>query len=93
MRRMWMGHDNDGGYAWGRVTGYSSKRPYGNSDIVGDIKEICGLKGRANQIEKEAKKLHYEMATAIEICLCTQTFHAGDYEADFCMRDWKLIKK
>jgi len=64
------------------------KRPYGNRDVYGDIAEILGWElTRTSDDEmimtkeqsSEAKKLHEEMGTALQIVLSNTTFETGEY--------------
>lgn len=79
------------------------KRPYGNSDVLGDIGEILGLqpdpateRGAECDFSDEQRSrmrvLHNETATALEIALRTGEFRVGSYEtSDAYSRDWKLV--
>jgi len=53
------------------------KRPYGNSDVEGDVREILNLPDLSDE---EADALHHETVTAIEVILSTKTFEPGVYE-------------
>lgn len=69
------------------------KRPYGNSDVLGDIAEIIDPEGycRACEISDEAvesyiaehedvfRKLHVETQTVLQIALKSGEFKAGTY--------------
>ncbi len=76
---------------------FDPKRPYGNSDIIGDIAEICGWKldrekDYTTKLVNKAKKLHKETAIALEICLCTLSFKPGLYECEKYEKDWVIVK-
>jgi hypothetical protein len=65
------------------------KRPYGNGDVIEDIKEIIG-----SECDKDfAIKIHKEMETALQIFLCTQSFKAGTYRMADKYKDlsWKAM--
>ena len=68
------------------------KKPYGNSDIPGDIIHILGwLKTHEKideQLIKKAMKVHREMSIALEIVLCTQSFIPGWYETPTSSVGW-----
>jgi len=75
------------------------KRPYGNSDVIGDVANIVGIMGTSEYAfsdrDKEyILKIHRETEIALQICLCTQSFEVGDYlkqdECDYL--SWKKIK-
>ena len=68
----------------------NAKRPYGNSNVYGDIAEILGLVGGQWQDEVEEDwpppelewrflRLHVETAIALQIALATGEFRAGPY--------------
>lgn len=69
------------------------KRPYGNSDVLGDIAEILGWKQREESLSEEqetrAHQLHGEMEIALEILLRTGGLTPGDYVASDYQRDWR----
>lgn len=74
----------------------SQKRPYGNSDIELEIKEILNnTKYRDTDLTKEEikqyKKLHRETETALQIVLSTRSFVPGVYQADKYSKNWRLI--
>lgn len=61
------------------------KRPYGNSDVPGDVAELIGVE---QDCEEEGFKpetidrlmaLHKETATALQIILSTGSFETGTY--------------
>lgn len=74
------------------------KRPYGNSDVVGDIADALGWDNRIDpdtgdrvvDHEKRAMKLHRETRTALQIVLRTKSFVPGLYEADLYSENWRL---
>lgn len=74
------------------------KRPYGNSDVIGDIHEILtGTYSSWEDIPEELKekynKLHKETETALEIILHTRSFVPGRYRKSKPYgRDWELIE-
>lgn len=60
------------------------KRPYGNSDVEGDIAEMFGWEydeeeGLSEGQSTEARTLHEETKTALQIALATQKFETGVY--------------
>lgn len=63
------------------------KRPYGNSDVAQDIREIL----RNGMNDDEALELHKETQTALQIILSTSSFVPGLYVSnDICHRQWAL---
>lgn len=74
------------------------KRPYGNSDIVSDIAEIIGIEKIEGDDDfiwpkgttEKCISLHKETAIALQICLHTMSFQAGDYVSDDYMDNWRL---
>lgn len=62
----------------------NEKRPYGNSDVLGDVADIIGIKHDGDGCFEEEifdflRTLHKETATALQICLCTGNFKTGVY--------------
>lgn len=59
------------------------KRPYGNSDVLGDLYEIFGVDtgddGPAPEESKRLLRLHRETQVALEIILQTGSFEPGEY--------------
>lgn len=78
------------------------KRPYGNSDVFGDIAEIIGLKKKGNYDYKtgewkdnvcdELYKLHREMMIVLQIILSTGQIKKGTYVKveKYGYESWKL---
>jgi hypothetical protein len=77
-----------------------AKRPYGNSNVYGDIAEILGLVDGAWQDEVEEDwpppelkwrflRLHVETAIALQIALATGEFRAGPYVRGSEHNTWK----
>ncbi len=76
------------------------KRPYGNSDVIGDIAEILGTPG-SGEIDDESgdipdedaarfTRLHGETATVLQIALATGEFRTGRYVSDKYSANWRL---
>lgn len=55
------------------------KRPYGNSDVAGDVCEILMWPETPNNL-KSAMDLHRETAKALAVILSTKSFEPGEYE-------------
>ncbi len=78
------------------------KRPYGNSDVYGDIAEILEIESRAEDgddpyfsedDESCMAQFHRETATVLQIALATGKFKAGTYECEeYNYNGWKLVK-
>jgi len=75
------------------------KRPYGNSDVEGDIAEILewelfedrfGEVSMSKDQAEKAKNLHNETFTAIQIILKLKTFTLGIYEKG--TGGWKFLR-
>lgn len=82
---------------WGDVeTGapqIDGKRPYGNSDVAGDvIKLLFGElpDGAGEALRDYALQLHRETETALQIVLATGKFDPGEYvlESGYDSRRW-----
>lgn len=75
------------------------KRPYGNSDVPGDIADILGWENRYDPKTGEplrewhdrAAAIHKEMQTALQVFLATGAFEAGIYRAGEYGQDWKRV--
>ena len=75
------------------------KRPYGNSDVIGDIGEILGYPeehyqdedgDRHETIEANFTQLHAETAIVLQIALATGEFRPGRYVCDKYHANWRL---
>ena len=76
-------------------------RPYGNSDIEGDIAEILGISDNKRHEDdypwykpedvKYMMKLHSEMGKVIQIILATGLTEPGEYECEEYSIQWKKI--
>lgn len=79
-----------------------SKRPYGNSSVLSDMRKILGMKEKTcphcgEAIESDGKndyliELHKELVMALEIILQTQQFQTGTYELDANFKWWYVNK-
>lgn len=78
------------------------KRPYGNSDVEGDVLNLLkefpddpGDETREAQFTeaqlRKAAKLHKETEMALQVVLSTGCFEPGVYEAERYTRDWKKV--
>lgn len=78
------------------------KRPYGNSDVLGDIAEILGgirhpeFEEDEDWGDEEAesmRKTHAETLTALQIFLCTGTMEPGTYALTkpYNRRSWARV--
>lgn len=98
-QRMYWDWD-DGAYDGAPAVGL--KRPYGNSDVIGDVVEILDLptvKDRWNEesftdeVEEQAMKIHREMETVMQIATATLSFKPGRYHKmeKYDSRSWRLV--
>lgn len=77
------------------------KRPYGNSDVAGDIHKILtgedfDFNRESNEADKLACKydeLHCETKTALQIVLATGEFEPGLYECQEYGGKWKKVNE
>lgn len=78
------------------------KRPYGNSDVVRDVLTIldwnvprcpnCGAILDDGKVETQARELHFETATALQVVLSSGSFRPGVYRRDDeYQRDWQFV--
>lgn len=85
LRNAWVRWDN---VEFG-APGIDSKRPYGNSDVLGDIVDILGLPETATPDQiRWMMQLHVETSTVLQIALRTGVFETGTYVADKYSQDW-----
>lgn len=82
LSRAWIDWDN---FETG-APAINPKRPYGNSDVAGDVAEILGWKieldDEDRMIEEQevaAYEIHEETLTALQIILQCKTFKPGIY--------------
>lgn len=67
------------------------KRPYGNSDVLKDMKEILGK----SFTKKELNELHKEMQTVLQIVVRNCNLEPGTYQTDkydYCGEYFVLVK-
>jgi hypothetical protein len=77
------------------------KRPYGNSDVVGDISEILGWDVTTREddgdypvwAKTKALAVHEQMATVFQIAACTLKFEVGEYKMleRFKVTSWEKV--
>jgi hypothetical protein len=76
------------------------KRPYGNSDIFGDIAELLDVRpeGKTGEFTEsqvsDMQRLHRETATALQIILVTGKFEPGAYRQTdrYSYTSWEKVK-
>lgn len=78
-----------------------AKRPYGNSDVIGDIAEILGVPASEWADDEEMNpsvdaewrflRVHVETAVALQIALFTREFRTGRYvrDGEYDTRTWR----
>ena len=72
------------------------KRPYGNSDVAGDVIDLMDWKADPDDVtprqdredRAKAMQLHDETKTALQVVLSTGSFEPGVYESDWHGREW-----
>ncbi len=92
LRRMWIRWED---CEYGAPT-VDSKRPYGNSDVEGDIAEILGWEygkdhwdGMPSELRNAASSIHSEMQTVLQILVVNLHIYPGKYEKpDPYCTDW-----
>lgn len=82
------------------IIGTDAKRPFGNSDIIGDMAEITGIGlvetddgpvlplGASETLEMIFKD---EIPVAMQIILRCKSFKTGVYECTKYMQDWRFV--
>lgn len=78
--------------------GLDPKRPYGNSNVFGDIAEILGVPDREwmdvdDELNADAEwrflRVHAETAMALQVALATGEFRVGQHVRGNDYNDWK----
>lgn len=86
-------------WAYEGAPGVDQKRPYGNSDVYGDIYEILNGAGShydpetgedliSEEMYDQYKKLHEEMGIVLLICAQNNGVELGEYKAANYFRYW-----
>ena len=82
--------------------GIGCKKPYGNSDIVGDVARILDAPDEdwvfedghkayvTDEAEERFTRVHVETMVALQIVLATGQFHPGHYRRHGWGNDWRL---
>lgn len=97
-------HHDTSWYQFG-APAVGQKRPYGNSDVVGDIIEILGWGDEKEwseedgywsfkkDVEQKALAIHSEMATVFQIAACTLKFEVGAYKKmdEYNVLSWEKV--
>lgn len=74
------------------------KRPYGNSNVLGDIAEILGLPGCDDNgefpfdQETQMHRLHRETQKALQVIVSAKSFTPGVYETPQYRNQWRMIQ-
>ena len=77
------------------------KKPYNNSDIVGDVAPLLGIEPVPTDdgdthwppgTSDAVRCVHRELELALQIVLATKSFVPGEYEADKYQHNWRLVK-
>lgn len=83
----------DGSCEFGSV-GLDCKRPFGNSDVIGDMAKILGYKQNEDgkvpeKQEDEMIRLYQELGTAMNVIFSTKSFKLGKYKCkDKYSNEW-----
>lgn len=72
------------------------KRPYGNSDVIGDIAELLDidleeLDGYEGDRSEELRDLHRETLTVLQLAIATGEFREGTYRRT--VDGWERIEE
>jgi hypothetical protein len=99
VKRSFFHHRSD--YDYYGAPGVGEKRPYGNSNVVGDIIEILGWNVERDWesgewpkgVEEKALSIHIQMATVFQIASVTLKFETGMYAATdkYDNLSWKKV--
>lgn len=74
------------------------KRPYGNSDVIGDLAEIFGIETDdegdvPDDVRENLVRTHAETAVVLQIALATGEFRTGRYVCDKYSANWHLASE
>jgi hypothetical protein len=83
LRRLNIGYDE---WTEGGAPEVDPKRPYGNGDLYGDMREILG---RPDAPDGELIELHKQMATVLQILVYTASLEPGEYESPKYFAEWR----
>lgn len=89
IRRMnWWWDDSEYG-----APAVDSKRPYGNSGVLGDLRELLGDGYSDDQLEE----LHRELEVVMQVCTSRMAFEAGEFQhpdvSDSCGGQWEKVEQ
>jgi hypothetical protein len=68
------------------------KRPYGNSDVYGDLREILNEGRPEPYSDEDLLRLHKQMTTVLQIIARTGRVATGRYDARKYFNDWKPVQ-
>jgi len=83
---MWVGW----GYSETGAPEIDPKRPYGNSDVNGDIHKILTRENLSPESDVDYDELHRQTETALQIVLRVGKFEPGVYVCDTYRSNWRL---
>jgi hypothetical protein len=86
LRHMWVGW----GYSETGAPEIDPKRPYGNSDVNGDIHKILTGEDLSPDSDVDYDELHRQTETALQIVLHVGKFEPGVYVCDTYRSNWRL---
>ena len=86
LRHMWVGW----GYSETGAPEIDPKRPYGNSDVNGDIHKILTGEDLSPDSDVDYYELHRQTETALQIVLRVGKFEPGVYVCDTYRSNWRL---
>lgn len=66
------------------------KKPYGNSDIFSDIRNIVGDRYEGELTDSVCQKIHEEVTISLEVCLESLSFIPGAYSKNVNSRWVKM---
>ena len=97
LKRMYVRWDDD---AYDGAPTVDIKRPYGNSNVWGDVAEIIGIcpeedddgeKHFPRGTRERCLKLHREAEFALQIVMQFQSFEPGDFKRDMPWHRWERV--
>jgi hypothetical protein len=65
------------------------KRPYGNSDVINDMRDILG----EGYTDEQLHALHREMQTVLACLLRGHGLRLGEYTADEYRSNWHIVEQ
>ena len=94
IRNMWVGYND---YTESGAPEIDPKRPYGNSDVPGDVCDILGWEFDRDEdipeeLEERAWKIHRETEKALQVFVRCATIEPGHFQTEMAYdQNWSRV--